>query len=262
MPEKKDKTIVVKLGGSTLGAHDTTLEDLVALQRKGISSVVVHGGGKLISDWLKKQGVAAEFVRGLRVTDAETLKVVTAVLAGLANKELVASIQHLGGRAIGISCADGGVIQAEIKDPDLGYVGEISRVDPEAVRVLLNAGYLPIVAPVSLLKNGGDGVLLANVNGDTVAGALASALQAERLVFLTDVDGIRNGAGKVLSRLTVHQAQALMSSGEAHGGMIPKLESCMKALSAVSEVRVIDGRVPHALLLEMEGKAGGTTVVR
>lgn len=262
LPGKKPKTIVVKLGGSTLGAHDTALEDLVALQRNGVSPVVVHGGGKLVSEWLKRQGVSVEFVRGLRVTDAETLKVVTAVLAGLVNKELVAAIQRLGGKAIGISCADGGLIQAEVKDAGLGYAGEVSRVDPEALIVLLRAGYIPVVAPVSLLKDGGDGILLANVNGDAVAGALASALRADRLVFLTDVDGIHDGLGRALPRLTLAEAQALMSSGEANGGMLPKLESCLKALSAVSAVRVIDGRSPHALLREMEGQAGGTTVVR
>ncbi|MDO8472536.1 MAG: acetylglutamate kinase, partial [Dehalococcoidia bacterium] len=253
--------IVIKLGGSTLGSHDTTLEDLVALQRSGVCPVVVHGGGKLVSEWLKKQGVATEFVRGLRVTDAETLQVVIAVLAGLVNKELVASIHKLGGRAFGLSCADGGIIQAEVKDADLGYVGEVSHVDPQALRVLLTAGYLPVIAPVSILKDSGNGVLLANMNGDTVAGALAAALGAQRLVFLTDVDGIHDASGKVLPRLTEAQAQELMSSGAASGGMLPKLDSCLKALRAVSEVRIIDGRKAHALLMEVEGKAGGTTVV-
>lgn len=254
--------IVVKLGGSTLGSHDTTLEDLVALQRQGVSPVVVHGGGKLISEWLKRMGLTAEFVRGLRVTDAETLKVVTAVLAGLVNKELVASLHKLGGKAFGLSCADGGIMQAEIKDAELGYVGEVSKVDGQALRLLLAAGYLPVVAPLSILNDNGNGVLLANMNGDTVAGALASALGAARLVFMTDVDGIHDASGKVLPRLTVPEARTLMSSGVASGGMLPKLESCLKALSEVPEVRVIDGRKPHALLREVEGIGGGTTVVR
>lgn len=258
----KKSAIVVKLGGSTLGSHDTTLEDLVALQRRGVAVVVVHGGGKLVSEWLKRQGIAPQFVRGLRVTDAETLKVVIAVLAGLVNKELVAAIQRLGGKAVGLSCADGGIIQAEIKDAALGYVGEVAHVDPSALQLLLGAGYLPVVAPVSVLRNGSAGVMLANMNGDTVAGALAAALGAERLILLTDVDGIHGGQGKALSRLTVAEAEALMSSGAVAGGMLPKLESCLKALSAVNAVRVVDGRAPHALLLEMEGKAGGTSVVR
>ncbi len=257
-----ENVFVVKLGGSTLGSHDTTLEDLVTLQKRGMSPLVVHGGGKVVSEWLKKQGIAAEFVRGLRVTDGETLKVVTAVLAGLVNKELVAAVQRLGGKALGLSCVDGGIINAEIKDRDLGYVGEVAGVDPELLIQLLSAGYMPFVAPVSLLRDSPDGTLLANMNGDTVAGALAEALGARRLIFLTDVDGIRDGSNKVMARLTAAQAKSLMSSGAASGGMLPKLESCLKALSSVPEVRVIDGRSAHALLREMEGKAGGTTVVR
>ncbi|MEW6034770.1 MAG: acetylglutamate kinase [Chloroflexota bacterium] len=258
----KKRTIVVKLGGSTLGSHDTTLEDLVTLQRGGISAIVVHGGGRLATEWLKKHGVEARFVKGLRVTDAETLRVVAAVLAGLVNKELVAAIQRLGGKAIGLCCADGGIVQAEVKDAELGYVGEVAQVNTEALEVLLAAGYMPVIAPLSLLVPGDREVLLANVNGDTVAGALAAAMNAERLVFLTDVAGIYDSEGKVVPRLTAADAGALMSSGAVVSGMLPKLESCLKALSAVDAVRVVDGRVPHALVLEVEGKGAGTTVVR
>ncbi len=255
------KPIVVKLGGSTLGSHDTALEDLVSLQRKGNAVVVVHGGGKTITEWLDRQGVAARFVRGFRVTDAETLRVVTAVLAGLVNKELVAAIQRLGGKAVGLSCADGAIKTSQVKDVELGYVGEMFDSDASLLKALLEKGYLPLVAPVTLL-HGSDGPLLANMNGDTAAGILAQSVGADRLIFLTDVEAIRDGSGRPLARLSVAEAQRLISDGAASGGMVPKLESCLKALSSVPEVRVIDGRASHALLLELEGKGTGTTVHR
>ena len=144
------KVIVIKLGGSTLGNHDTTLEDLVTLQQKGVLPVVVHGGGNEVTDWLGRLGISTRFVNGLRVTDAETLKVVTAILAGLVNKELVATIEALGGKAIGLCGIDGGLLQAEVKDIEMGYVGEIVRVNPEPLTAVLKAGFIPVIAPLSL----------------------------------------------------------------------------------------------------------------
>ena len=254
------KPIVVKVGGSTLGNYDTTLEDLVELQKRGISVVVVHGGAKEVSSWLSRLGISTSFIKGLRVTDAESLKVVTAILGGLVNKELVLAIQSLGGKAIGLSGSDGNLIRATIKSPELGYVGEIVAVDPTPLKLLLEKGYMPIVAPISFGSVGGRMTLL-NVNGDAAAGEIAAALTAEKLVFLTDVDGIHDASGKVISRLNITEANALLNSGIASGGMIPKIEASIKALTTVSIVHIIDGRVPHALLNETKNEIGGTTIV-
>jgi acetylglutamate kinase len=259
------KIIVVKIGGSTLGNHDTTLEDLVELQKQGKSLVVVHGGAKVTSEWLARLGIPTSFVDGLRVTDAETLKVVTAALGGLVNKELVVAIQALGGKAMGLSGCDGNLLWASIKSPDLGYAGEIVAVDPTPLKLLLNAGYMPVVAPVSFGSVEGK-VMLLNVNGDTAAGEIAAALAVEKLVFLTDVDGIRDGSGRVVPRLNLAGARDMLASGVASGGMIPKTEASLRALTTTKVVRIIDGRASHALFQDIAGKArqtkrGGTTIV-
>ena len=257
--------IVVKIGGSTLGNHDTTLEDLVELQKQGKSLVVIHGGAKVTSEWLARLGIPTSFVNGLRVTDAETLKVVAAALGGLVNKELVVAIQALGGKAIGLSGCDGKLLWASIKSPELGYVGEIVAVDPTPLKLLLDAGYMPVVAPISFGPVEGRTMLL-NVNGDTAAGEIAAALAAEKLVFLTDVDGIHDGSGKVISRLNLAEAKDMLASGVASGGMIPKIEASLRALTTTQVVRIIDGRISHALLHEITGearqtKSRGTTIV-
>jgi len=246
------KPIIVKIGGSTLGSYDTTLEDLVALWKEGKPLVVVHGGGDLISQWLSRQGIATRFEKGLRVTDRETLQVVVAVLGGLVNKELVAAIQARGGRALGLSGVDGGLIQARVKDEELGYVGEIVKVNPEPVEVLLKEGYIPVIAPLGL-EAGGEKL---NVNADTAAGEIAAALGAERLVFLTDVPGVLDGSGKLLARLSPDEASSLIASGVVSGGMIPKVEACLCALSAVPIAQIVDGRSPHALLQAIAGGSG------
>jgi acetylglutamate kinase len=260
------RVIVVKIGGSTLGNHDTTLEDLVELQKKGKSLVVVHGGGKLSSEWLARLGIPTTFLNGLRVTDAETLKVVAAALGGLVNKELVVAIQALGGKAVGLSGCDGNMLWASAKSPAVGYVGEIAAVDPAPLNLLLKAGYMPVLAPVSFGSIEGR-VTLLNVNGDTAAGEIAGALAAEKLVFLTDVDGIRDGAGQVIRRLNVAEAKDMLASGVASGGMIPKIEASIRALTTTKVVRIMDGRVGHALRDDITRKAqqiaksGGTTIV-
>jgi len=251
------KPIVVKIGGSTLSGHDTTLEDLVMLQMQEVPLVVVHGGGQLASEWLIKLGISTSFINGLRVTDAESLKVVTAVLGGLVNKELVVTIQSLGGKAIGISGSDGNLLQAKMKNSELGYAGEVVAVDPAPLRLLLEAGYMPLVAPISVGMADGNAMLL-NVNGDTAAGAIAAALAAEKLVFMTDVDGIHDDMGKVIPKLDLAGAQALLASGVASGGMVPKIEASIKALNSVSIVRIIDGTKAHALLDE----TGGTIIAQ
>jgi acetylglutamate kinase len=257
------KVIVVKLGGATLGNHDTTLEDIVSLQQQGWSVVVVHGGGKMITDWLAARGIATEFVDGERVTDVATLEVVVSVLAGVVNKEIVADINARGGLALGISGVDGAFIQGRVKRKELGYIGEVIKVDPTPLQALLKAGYVPVVAPVSLnageKEPGERGVL--NINADVVAGEIAAAIGAEKLVFLTDVVGICDKQGKLMPQLSTQEAEALMAAGTASGGMIPKVKACLKALSGVaSACIIIDGRQPHALLNEIQGKGGGTTI--
>jgi len=259
------KITVVKIGGSTLGNHDTTLEDLVELQKQSESLVVVHGGAKVTSEWLARLGIPTSFVNGLRVTDGETLKVVAAALGGLVNKELVVAIQALGGKAVSLSGCDGNLLWASIKSPELGYAGEIVAVDPSPLKLLLNAGYMPVVSPVSFGSVEGRTMLL-NVNGDTAAGEIAAALAAEKLVFLTDVDGIHDGSGKAIPKLNSAEAKNMLASGVASGGMVPKIEASLRALTTTQVVRIIDGKFSHALLHEITGKAQqsesrGTTIV-
>jgi len=254
------RLVVVKIGGSTLGSHDTTLEDLVDLQRRGILPVVVHGGGKVISDWMKRQGIIPRFVRGLRVTDQPSLEIATAVLTGLINKQLVSALLVCGGKAVGLSGVDGGVLEAEIDDPELGLVGRIVKVNTEPLRAFLGAGYIPVVAPIGVHRLDGSPLSgsLLNINGDTAAGEIAWALQSERLVFLTDVAGVQDTAGRVLARLSPREARRILESGTASGGMIPKLEAGLRALDTVGSAHIIDGRNPRALADCMSGKALGT----
>ena len=255
-------TIVVKVGGSMLGSQDTTLEDLVALQRRGTNSVVVHGGGKVISEWMRKQGVRPRFIRGLRVTDAQTLDIAVAVLTGLVNKTLVASLLAMGGKAIGISGADGGMLQAEVKDPELGLVGNVVEVNQEPIRAVLDVGCIPVIAPVAIhvtddsSRSGG----LLNVNADTAAGEIAAALGVARLVFLTDVEGVLDTSRRLIPRLTRRQAGGLMRSNVVDGGMVPKLEACLTALKRVDLAQILDGRKPRALSEALAGKSLGTRV--
>jgi acetylglutamate kinase len=201
----------------------------------------------------------------LRVTDAESLKVVVAALGGLVNKELVVAIQALGGKAVGLSGCDGNMLWASIKSPELGYAGEIVAVDPTPLKLLLNAGYMPVVAPISFGSVEGR-VMLLNVNGDTAAGEIAAALAAEKLIFLTDVDGIHDDLGQAVPKLGLTKAKSMLDSGVASGGMVPKIEASLTALTRTKVVRIIDGRAPHALLQDIGGKvrqtkSRGTTIV-
>ena len=259
-----DHPVVVKIGGSTLGSQDTTLKDLVSLQKDGVKVVVVHGGGNIISQWMQRQGIPPRFVNGLRVTDAPSLEIVVAVLTGLINKELVSSVQRMGGRTIGISGIDGSLLEAHIANPDLGFVGEITQVDASLITALLDSGYIPLIAPIaSHCQDGSEhagGPL--NINGDTVAGELAYALEAERLVFLTDVEGIMDGGGRVIRRLDQRRANILFRSGVVHGGMIPKLSACLRALEASPMANIVDGRKPGALMDCLNGHSTGTTIVK
>ena len=257
------KPIVVKIGGSTLGSIDTTLEDLVTLQKRGVPIVVVHGGGKTTTEWLSRLNIPTKFAQGLRVTDADSLSVVIAVLAGLVNKELVSAIRRLGGKAAGISGVDGNLLQAEMMPPEYGYVGEKLKADTHIIEVLLKENYMPVIAPVSLaMKPNDKNINILNVNGDTAAAEIAASLNAEKLVFLTDVPGILDSAKKLIPELRADELEGMVSSGTATGGMAAKVVACLSALRSVSMIRIIDGRTSHALLDEMSGKTEGTTIVR
>jgi acetylglutamate kinase len=255
---------VIKIGGSTFKTGDTTVEDIVALQQKGHELVVVHGGGNTVTDWLKKLGITTKFVHGERVTDLPSLEVATAVLAGLVNKEITAAINLKGGKAVGISGADGSLIESKIKDKEMGFVGAVEKVNPAALEALLKAGFVPIVSPISLysLDRPGNAPVVINVNGDPIAGEIAAALKAKKLIFLTDVDGIKDSSGKTIQKISKAEAEGMVTSGVISGGMVPKINACLRALTTGTIARIIDGRKPHALLGEINGSDGGTTVYK
>lgn len=247
---------VIKIGGSTLGAEDTTLEDVAALQRAGERVVVVHGGGAMITDWLDKMQVPSEFVDGLRSTSAEALNVVVAVLRGVINAQLVAQLGALGARAIGLCGVDGGLVRAERYDQRLGYVGQITGVNGELLTDLLNAGVVPVIAPIGL--EAPDQPL--NINADTVAGEVARAISAKHLVFLTDVDGLMDASGAVIDHLDAARAEALRSAGTIAGGMIPKVEACFRATEGGGVAIMANGRTPGTLRRIVDGEQLGTRI--
>lgn len=259
-----NKTLVVKIGGSTIGDLHTTLKDLVTLQRNGYPIVVVHGGGNLISQWMERQGLAPRFLRGRRVTDADSMETVIAVLAGLVNKQIVTSLTSMGAKTVGLTGVDGGMLQANISDPEMGLVGDITSVDPELLLHSLKSGYMPVVAPLGFHFDPGklETPTILNINGDTVAGELAVAIGAHRVVFLTDVDGVMDLSSRVIPRLTIDQAKLLLSNGVVHGGMIPKMQACLRAIEQVNQADVIDGRKSGALIDCIYGKAQGTIIQR
>ncbi len=263
-----NKTVVVKLGGATFGRHEPTVldigdvEDIVELQRRGKSLIIVHGGGKLITEWLKKQEVPSRFIQGERVTDRATLEVAISVLAGLVNKEIVAAINSLGGRAVGISGVDGALIQGEVKNIELGYVGRVVKVNLAPLKALLQSGYIPVVAPLGLHSKDRpeQAPQILNINADVVAGEIAAAIGTERLIFLTDVAGVYDEQGNLIPHLSPNETEALLASGVASEGMIPKIRACLRALSSTQTVSIIGGKTPHALLKEIEEGDVGTTI--
>jgi len=257
-----ERVIVIKIGGSTFDSQDTTFEDIVYLQRRGELLVVVHGGANRVTEWLAKQGLSTRFINGERVTDKAALDMVTAVLAGLVNKEIVASINSLGGQAVGICGIDGALIQGRIREKEMGYVGEVVKINLVLLETLLGSGFVPVIGPLCLHSfHRPEGAPLSlNINGDVLAGELAAALGAERLIFLTDVAGILDQSGKLQPQLSPEEAEALITSGVASKGMVVKIKACLRALSTISTARIIDGRPPHALLREIEGVNEGTTI--
>jgi acetylglutamate kinase len=255
----KQKMFVVKFGGSTLDYQQAVLQDLIWLHDLGVKVVLVHGGGPAITAWLEKLHIPTRFEQGMRVTDAQTLAVVQMVLCGQINKELVRLASEMGGNVVGLSGTDGHMVQAHIADKRLGLVGEIDRIDASLVVHLTDLDYLPIIAPLGL---GPDGTCL-NINADLVASQLAGALNAERLIFLSDVNGIRLADGTHLSELSAAGAHTLMDEGVIYGGMIPKITACLDALANVPRVHIVNGSTPHVLLYELEAHPQiGTTITR
>ncbi len=250
-----DGPLVIKIGGSTLGAADTTFRDVAELARSGAVPVVVHGGGAEASRWLDAMQIPSRFERGLRVTDERVLPVVVAVFAGLVNKRIVSAINAAGARAVGLCGADGRLLECRLADPALGFVGEPVAVHPEAVLALHGAGIVPVIGPIGFVP-GTDSDQLVNINADTVAGNIAAALGASRLVFLTDVAGVRGPDGTVISQMTPEAARALIAEGTIAGGMIPKVEACLHAASLGVPAQIVDGRSSGMLLA---GSGAGTT---
>jgi acetylglutamate kinase len=254
----KGKTLVIKLGGSTLEHQKGVLQDIVWLHTLGSHPVLVHGGGPYINEWLTKLNLPTRFVNGLRVTDAATLEVVRMVLLGQLNQGLVLMASQMGGKAVGLSGTDGGMIHAHIADERLGFVGEVDAVDPAPVQALIDQGYIPIIAP---LGEGPDGTCL-NINADLVASNLAGALHAEKLIYLSNVAGICRADGSLISELTEVEARKLIAEGVINGGMIPKVESCLEALETVSRVHIVDGGDDHVLLRELFTDQGAGTMIK
>jgi acetylglutamate kinase len=251
-------TIVIKLGGVAMEQRkEETLLDVVLLRYVGMNPVLVHGGGNEITAFGEQLGLKAEFRNGLRVTDARTMEVAKMVLTGKINPDLVATINRLGGQAMGLSGEDGPSIIAEPHDPELGFVGRVTQVNPEPIEALVQRAYIPVIASIGL---GYDGQAY-NINADTVAAEVAVALHAAKLILLTDVPGVMDGEGKVIAELDRAAAQAMIAEGKASGGMIPKLEACLRALDGVPQTHVIDGRTPHAVLLELFTESGIGTMV-
>ncbi len=255
----KSKTLVIKLGGSTLEHQRSVLQDIVWLHALGAYPVLVHGGGPYINEWLEKLNLPTRFENGLRVTDAQTLDVVRMVLLGQVNQGLVLMASQMGGKAVGLSGTDGNLVRARIADPKLGFVGEIESVDPTLIQAVINEGFIPIVAP---LGEGPEGTCL-NINADLVAAHIAGALNAEKLIFLSNVVGIYRDDGTLISELTEAEAKKLIEEGVISGGMIPKVSACLDALAAVPRVHIVDGREGHVLLRELfTDKGAGTMIIR
>ena len=264
------RTLVIKYGGAAMEAPHLKTSfalDVVLLKYVGMHPVIVHGGGPEISAAMKRLGKEPRFVDGMRVTDAETMDIVEMVLVGRINKEIVALINQHGGRAVGLSGKDGTILLARKRshvtskgeEVDIGLVGEIEAVNPQLIHLLVGEGYIPVVAPVAA---GSDGQTY-NVNADLVAGEVAAALKAEKLIHLTDVPGIEGAGGTLLTTLSRGEAERLIANGTIEGGMLPKVESALAALKgSVAKTHIIDGRLPHALLLEIFTKEGiGTEIV-
>ncbi|MBE5762756.1 MAG: acetylglutamate kinase [Clostridiales bacterium] len=259
------KIVVIKYGGNAMvneTLKEQVMEDIVLLSLIGVKVVLVHGGGPEISEMMNKLGKKAEFVDGLRVTDKETVDIVQMVLAGKINKSLVNFINVKGGKAMGISGMDGKLIEAKMKNEKLGYVGEITNINIKPVEDLLAKGYIPIISTIGCDDKGN----AYNINGDTAAAHIAGALRAERLIMMTDVAGIlkdKDDPSTLIPEISIHEAEELSQEGIISGGMIPKLECCITGIrKGVENVIIMDGRVPHAILMELLTDEGAGTMVK
>ena len=259
------KTVVIKYGGNAMineSLKQQVMEDIVLLWLIGIRVVLVHGGGPEISEMMKKVGKEAVFVDGLRVTDEETMDIVQMVLAGKVNKGLVNLLEMKGGKAVGLSGMDGRMIEAKTKNEKLGFVGEITKVNTKPVEDLLEKGYIPVISTVGCDAHGNS----YNINGDTAAAHIAGALKAERLIMMTDIDGIlrdRNDPSTLIHEITIDEARQLQEENVITSGMIPKVECCIEAIhKGVGNVVIMDGRIPHSILMELLTDEGAGTLFK
>ena len=259
------KVVVVKYGGNAMineQLKEQVMEDIALLWLIGVKVVLVHGGGPEISELMAKLGKKPEFVDGLRVTDKETVDIVQMVLAGKVNKSLVTLLQMKGGHAVGLSGMDGGMIEAQIKDERLGFVGKITKIRPQPINDLLEKNYIPVVSTVASDRQGN----VYNINGDTAAAYIAGALGAERLIMMTDIAGIlrdKDDPSTLIPHITIDEAAKLYEEGVISGGMIPKVDCCIEALRrGVKNVTIMDGRVPHSILMELLTDEGAGTMVK
>lgn len=255
--------VVVKFGGNAMGDDDAMAafaRDIVLMRQVGINPIVVHGGGPMINDMLDRLGIESTFVRGKRVTDKATVQVVEMVLTGLVNKRIVQAIMNEGGRAVGLCGKDDDLMVCEPDDPELGFVGRPKTVNAQVLRDLFAAGIIPVVAPVATGTQPNE---TFNVNGDTAAGAIAGALEADRLLLLTDVSGVKDSNGSVVTAMTPDEVTDMIANGTIAGGMIPKTETALKAIEqGVRAVVILDGRVPNACLLELFTEHGAGSLIR
>lgn len=255
--------VVVKFGGNAMGDDEAMAEfarDVVLMRQVGVNPVVVHGGGPMINEMLGKLGIKSDWVRGKRVTDKATVEVVEMILSGLVNKRIVQAIMDAGGRAVGISGKDDDLMVCVADDPELGYVGRPVEMNVQVLRDLYSAGIIPVVAPVATGMAENE---TFNVNGDTAAGAIAGALKADRLLLLTDVAGVKDREGKVVTQLTPEDVQAMIADGTISGGMIPKVETALNAVKeGVRAAVILDGRLPNACLLELFTEHGAGSIIR
>lgn len=254
--------VVIKLGGHAMGSDAgmaSFARDIALMQQVGVNPVVVHGGGPMINDMLARLNIRSEFHEGQRITDAETIEVVEMVLSGRVNKRIVQAINDQGGRAVGISGKDANLIVCDVANPKLGFVGQPAQIDPTVLRNMFEIGIIPVVAPIG---TGRDGETL-NINGDIAAGAIAGELQADRLLLLTDVEGVKDASGAVVTELTSEDIRTMTEDGTIAGGMIPKTATALDALErGVRAVAILDGRAPNACLLELFTEYGAGSLIR
>ena len=259
------KTVVIKYGGNAMineNLKQQVMEDICLLWLIGVKVVLIHGGGPEISETMKRLGKKSEFVNGLRVTDRETVDIVQMVLAGKVNKTLVNLLQMKGGHAVGLSGIDGGILEATMKDEALGYVGEITKIRTQPITDLLEKNYIPVISTIASDRQGNT----FNINGDTAAASIAGALQSECLIMMTDIAGLlrdKDDPSTLIPEVTVSQAKQLFAEGVISGGMIPKVECCIEAIGkGVKHVVMMDGRVPHSILMELLTDEGAGTMVK